>query len=107
MLEFTADGHPPGDSVRIEAGASLRVQGRAVSQYPLDRIEVIRNGVVVAVAKATGDRLSIAIDAALPVERSGWDALRASGPAHPDQPGGSLFGHTGAISLEVPGRPIE
>ena len=107
MLEFTAGGQGAGSTVRIEPGAGLRVQGRAASQYPLDRLEVVRNGRVVAAVKAGGDRLSVAIDETIPIERSGWVALRASGPNHPDQPDGSVFAHTGAVYVEVPGKPID
>jgi hypothetical protein len=109
MLEFTAGGREAGDTVQIAAGANqeLRVQGRARARVPLDRLEVIQDGRVVATATATGDRLTIAIDQSIPVERSGWVALRASGPNHPDQPDGTVFAHTGPVYIEVPGKPVD
>ncbi len=107
MLEFTADGHVPGETLQVGAGAGLRLCGRAISQYPLDHIEVIHNGKVVAEAKAAGNRLSVEVEHVVNVDRSGWVAVRASGPLHRDQPGGSVFGHTSAIYLEVPGRPVD
>lgn len=105
MLELDAEGLGPGETARVLPGGSLRVRARATSQYPLDRVELILDGRVVAEAKAVGDRLSVAIETVVHVERSGWIALRASGPPHPDQPDGSVFAHTGAIRIEVPGRP--
>jgi hypothetical protein len=58
-------------------------------------------------AKAAGDRLSAEIEQVVNVERSGWLALRASGPPHRDQPGGSVFGHTSPVYVEVAGRPVD
>jgi hypothetical protein len=78
-----------------------------ISQYPLDRAEIVRDGKVVAEARASGDRLSIELEHLVRFERSGWIALRASGPPHADQPGSSSFGHTSAIYVEVPGRPVD
>lgn len=107
MLEFSADGQGPGEALRIEAGVGVRIRARATSQFPLDRIEVVQDGKVVASARAVGDRLSVEIDQVVPFERSGWVALRALGPAHPDLPAASSFGHTGVIFVEVAGRPAD
>src|SRR5262249_5749349 len=97
MLEFTADGRAPGETIRVNAGAGLRIGGRASARYPLDRSECTHNGKAVAEARAAGDRLSAEIEQVVDVGRSGWLALRASGPPHPDQPGGSVFGHTSPV----------
>jgi hypothetical protein len=108
MLGFTADGHDPGATIQVGAGAGVRVRGRVTSQYPLDRIEVIHNGRVVVEAKASGDRLSAEVEHVVNFERSGWVAARASGPFHRDQPNnGSVFGHTSAVYVEVAGRPAD
>jgi hypothetical protein len=77
------------------------------SQFPLDRIEIVRDGKVIAAARAAGERLAAEIEQVVPFERSGWVAVRASGPPHRDQPGGSPFGHTGAVYVEVAGRPAD
>jgi hypothetical protein len=107
MLEFTAGGQGAGATIRIEPGAGLRVEALARAQSPLDRLDVVLNGRVVTTARAGGDRLSVAIDETIPIERSGWIALRASGPNHPDQPDGTVYAHTGPVYIEVPGKPID
>src|SRR5262249_40424996 len=107
MLEFTADGHAPGDSIRVGPGASVRVRGKARAQYPLDRIEAVLNGRGVAAAKATGDRLSVELEQLVAIERSGGLALRAYGTPPREQLGAPPFAHTSAVYLEVEGRPIE
>jgi hypothetical protein len=46
-------------------------------------------------------------DAEVPVTRSGWIAIRAAGPSHPESPTGNVFGHTSAVYSKVDGRPID
>jgi hypothetical protein len=107
MLEFSVDGKTMGDTLRCDGPTEVRAQGRVRSQYPLDRVEVIRNGEVVAAADVTGDGRDVAVDEKLTLNESGWIALRASGPPHPNQPGGSVFGHTSPIYIEAPGAPLD
>jgi hypothetical protein len=107
MLELSADGHTLGEIARVGPGTSLRVRGRVTSQFPLDRLELVRDGNVIAQSRASGDKRSIELEQLVAFERSGWVALRAWGPPHADGPGPSLFGHTSAIYIEVPGRPLD
>jgi Tol biopolymer transport system component len=107
MLELDAEGAGPGETARVLPGGRLRIHGRATSQYPLDRLELVHDGRVVAGTTAGGDRLSVEIETSVPVERCGWVALRVSGPPHPDQPDNSVFAHTGVVWIDVPGRPAD
>jgi hypothetical protein len=84
---------------------TLRVRGRVISQFPLEHLEVVYNGAVVATTRPEGDGLEVAIDQDVPVDRSGWIALRVAGPPHPDQATGAVYAHTSAIYIDVPGRP--
>jgi hypothetical protein len=106
MFEFDADGKSPSETIRLRPGESVRVRARASSQYPLDRLEVVVNGQVVASAEAGKGGTSIAIDRAIPVERTGWIAVRAAGPPHPDHPAPVLYGHTSPVYLDVLGKPV-
>src|SRR5262249_41904003 len=47
LLWFTVDGHEPGDVVR-PAGGAATARVRVISNVPLDHVEVIGNGRVVA-----------------------------------------------------------
>jgi len=107
MLELTADGHAIGDVVRAVRGSTLRIRGRATSQFPLDRLELIHQGRVIATVQAAGDRLSIDIEHDIPIARTGWVALRTTGPPPPEQSRGPMFAHTGAIYVEVEGEPAD
>jgi hypothetical protein len=105
MLEFTAGAREAGATVAV-TDDHLRVVGRARAQHPLDRLEVVQDGRVVATVSAVGDRQSITIDQVIAVERSGWVALRVSGPNHADQPDGSVYAHTSPVYVEVAGKPV-
>jgi hypothetical protein len=107
MFEFTVDGHTQGETLRVGPGASLRVRGHVTSQFPLNRVQIIHDGLFAGAGVAKGDGLSIEIEQLVTFERSGWVALRASGPQYPDGPGAALFGHTSPVYVEVPGRPID
>ena len=106
MLDFTVNGKLAGDVVAPDNKGNVRVRGRAVSQYPLNRVEIIYNGEVIANAELDDPSLEVEIDRSLPIPRSGWIALRAGGPNHADQPAGTVFSHTSAVYVEVPGKPI-
>jgi hypothetical protein len=107
MFELKADGHTPGQTLRASPGARLRARGKVTAQFPLDRLELVQNGKIVADAKAAGDRVSIELEQLVTFERSGWLALRASGPSHPDGPAAPLFGHTSPIYVDVPGQLLD
>jgi hypothetical protein len=80
MLFFTVNGKEPGDEIRLAKGpARVRVSARVHTQVPVEKVEVIVNGKVVASRDASG-RNEISLDEDIPVERSCWIALRAYGP---------------------------
>ncbi len=68
----------PGDTVTLGPGRhdlEARVWLRSI--VPLDRLEVVGNGAVVASVPLTGDRTSAEATVRLPVAGSGWLVLRA------------------------------
>ncbi len=104
MLELTLDKHEVGDVVRLTQGRKLTVRARAAAAFPLARVELIYNGQVVA--NGSLDNLAGTIDQELLLDRSGWLALRASGPGHPDSPLPMLYAHSNPIYVEVEGSPV-
>lgn len=106
MFTFLVDDQGPGGTIRLPASGRVRVRATATSQFPLHRLDVVVNGRVAATIEAGAGGRTIAIDRALEIGESGWIGARASGPRHPDHPGPSLFAHTGAVYLEVAGRPV-
>jgi hypothetical protein len=80
MLLFTVNGKEPGEEIRLtKAAARVRVAARVRTQVPVEKIEVVANGQVVASRDASG-RNEIQLDEEIRLERSSWIALRAYGP---------------------------
>ena len=80
MLFMTVNGKEPGDEIRLtENAARVQVSARVRTQVPVEKIEVVANGQVVASRDASG-RNEIALDEEIVLERSSWIALRAYGP---------------------------
>ena len=59
-----------------------------------------------ATVEAGKGETSVSIDRDVAVAESGWLAVRAGGPPHPDHPGPTLYGHTSPVYLDVPGKPV-
>jgi hypothetical protein len=103
MLEFSANGKGLGEVLDLPAAADVKVRGAASSQFPLDRVEVLYNGRVIASVKPTGSATEL--NPTVRIDRSGWLALRASGPAVADVQGEVLYAHTSPVYVVVAGRP--
>lgn len=107
MLELTVNGRNVGETVRLGAAGTVGVKGKAVSQFPLSRVEVVHNGRVVAKAKLSANRKTGLIDVRVKVPTSGWIAVRASGPNHIDAPTPGLYAHTSPVYVDVADKPID
>jgi TolB protein len=86
LLGFTLNGRDPGTELSLHpreqevvAVVSLR------SNVPVDHLEIVRNGVIIATVPLSGDRTSATARIKLPVRGSGWYLLRArgDGPVYP------------------------
>jgi len=105
MLQIAIESQGPGGVVRLTAARDVDIVAEASSQFPLQKVEVVFNGKVVADGTLTADRLSARIETQVKVPRSGWISLRAQGSSHPDHTGGLLEAHTSPVYIEVAGRP--
>ncbi|MEX2580744.1 MAG: CehA/McbA family metallohydrolase [Verrucomicrobiales bacterium] len=104
MLRFLVDGHGMGESVSLSGPGTVTIEAKAESPVPLDRVEIVQNGSVVRTIELAGDGRSARFAGELEVSHSGWLALRAHGPPHPDivrEP----TAHTNPVRVEVPGAP--
>ena len=79
-----AKGKGPGGEIRLPAGGgTLRARATLASIVPVDHLEIIGDGKVVADLPLTGDRRAAMVDRAIPVR--GRAALNGTRP--PQQPG--------------------
>lgn len=106
MLSLQVNGQQIGDEIQARPGDNLRIEAEAGSHVPMDRIELIVNGAVVATADATDGGRHAALSHQMTVAESCWIALRAQGPGHPLVLDAALFAHTSPIYVAVPGAPI-
>jgi TolB protein len=77
LLEFTLGGREIGDEIRLPAGGRLTARVGLRSSVPIDHLEVVGNGGVVATIPLRGDRTAASDTVTIPVMRSGWYVLRA------------------------------
>lgn len=114
LLFLTVDGEGPGSvirspaaTVRPESDLSLKphvAKLRAVSRYPLGRVQIIANGKVLAERQTDERELTLECD--IPANESQWVVARCSRNDqwnaiwHPD------VAHTSAIYLLHQGRPV-
>jgi hypothetical protein len=108
LLEFTLGGREIGDEIRLPAGGGrLTARVRLRSSVPVDHLEVIGNGRVVATVPLTGDHTAASDTVSIPVTRSGWYVLRAwSDHAEPPVLDLYPFGSTSPIYVRVGRQPV-
>jgi TolB protein len=106
LVTVTVDGREPGDEVSLGAQRSVTVHVRLLSTVPVDHLDVIANGAVAASLPLRGPRLSADTTFALPIARSGWVLVRASGDG-PVEPVLDLypFASTSPVYVTVGGKP--
>ena len=78
LLSFTLNGHEPGAELRLAAGVHpLLARVSLRSNTPVERLEIVANGVVLAPIPLSADGRSADASVPLPVTRSAWLTLRA------------------------------
>ena len=101
MLEMTAAGLLPGDTLRLDSPGSVRINARAWSQHQLDGLEVIVNGRVLQSVKPGANPRELILEDSVPINQSGWLAVRCSAQ------GTNLFAHMNPVYIEVRDRPCD
>ena len=117
LLEFHVARKTIGQTVALDAPGPVQVKGRAYGRIDFGRIELVRNGQVIAKAtsRSVGRHFEAEMSLSIPQSGPGWLALRTPPPPVKDDPevqqpvpknelGRDLFAHTSAISVEIGGR---
>ena len=98
----------PGDELELPAGRhALEARVSLRSIVPIDRLEIVRNGEVVATLPLAGERTSADATVSLPAFGSGWYVARA----HSDRSRHPVldfypFGTTSPVYVSVGGAPV-
>jgi hypothetical protein len=107
MLRFAVNDQEAGATVNLAGPGAVQVRGEATWQFPLERLEVLVNGVVLETEEAAPDSAErLCFDRDVMIDRGGWIALRVRGKPGPDQQGNEAFAHTSAVYVDVAGRPV-
>jgi hypothetical protein len=86
LLGFTLNGKELGDELELPSGGgTLTARVSLRSTVPVDHLEIVGNGKVVAEIPLRGERTAASVSLKIPVQGSGWYLLRAKGnhPAYP------------------------
>jgi TolB protein len=108
LLLFTLQGKSPGDEIRLpEGGGRLLARATLASIAPIDHLEIVGNGKVVAELPLAGERRSADLARDLQVKESGWYLLRAYAERS-EHPVLDIypFGTTSPIYVAVGGEPV-
>jgi len=82
LLTLTVDGVSPGGEVTLgRGGRTLAVEARALCAHPLEALEIVHDGAVVAREESHGAR-EVEVKASVAATRTGWIAARCVSPLH-------------------------
>ena len=108
LVQLAINGEIAGAEVRLPAeGGSVELAARMDSAFPVERLELIRNGEVLEEIPLREGGRSGAVRKRITVSQSGWYTLRATtdGPVPPVDDV-RLHGETGAIFVYCGDKPI-
>ena len=96
ILRLAVAGHGPGDDVLAPRRASLPVTVEWSGAQPVDRVEIVRDGEVVAASDDVSGSASGTFSATVPVAGARWIAARAWGRRRTSY-GHALWAHTSPV----------
>ena len=105
LLTFEVNGRGVGEEIRFNPGAAYRAALRAdvMSRTPIERVEFVQNGRVIASADAAGAR-RFRLEKEVRVNASSWFAARVYGPGAPGLTT-TAMAHSSAVYVTAAGRP--
>ena len=104
-LELTADGYPPGHvlDLRTRQPKQIGVEVRWQAHRPVECVEIIMNGSVVAGEHTASGSKEGKVSATLAAPYDGWIAARCAGQSR-DSYGHAQWAHTSPIYLQAGSR---
>jgi hypothetical protein len=108
LLLFHVDGHPPGAEIELgRGGGTVEVYAEAKSFMPLQRLEVVWNGTVVASREMHSGPREMALKERVKVAGPGWLAARCTSPIGPTTDWVfRIEAHTSPVYMRVPGEEV-
>ena len=108
VLTFSIDEHEAGDEIALAPGDhALKAKIGLRTIVPIEKLEVVSNGAVVATIPITSGGTRADAEISLPVSRSAWYTLRAWSPTAAEPVLDIYpFATTSPIYVTVGGRPV-
>ena len=110
IIGLNVEGAEIGDVFQVSGPGEIQISALAESVIPINTLEIICNGRVVASAKSTEGQRRLEINEKLKVDSHSWVAARAGGPSyfgdlnHMDVWNRGVFAHTSPIYIECGGK---
>ena len=96
LMNMCVEGKQIGDTIRLPAGGGrLQVDAVAESAWNVGRIEIVRNGKVVASESSRKGARKLRVSAKVPLTGSGWVAARCDGVGR--TPSAYMAAHTSPV----------
>jgi Tol biopolymer transport system component len=77
LIQFAVDSAAPGDTLDVSTPGRLRYRATLRANFPVDHLEVVWNGQVMASLAIGANRRAADVSGEIPVTKSGWILLRA------------------------------
>ena len=108
LLNFSADGHAPGEEIVIgPGGATIELQVEVRSFVPFHRVEFVWNGKVMAAHEDSAGRRDFILTEKIQVDTPGWIAARCASRLGPTTSWGlGIQAHTSPVYFKVPGQEL-
>jgi hypothetical protein len=93
FLFCEVEGEGPGESLSVKAGQTMKIKATVSSQLPVDRLEIVANGVLIAETSLAKGEMHKVLEAEFTPEGSVWIAARSYQFNLQDTRGGVSFAH--------------
>ena len=99
LLHFSVNEKGPGEEIHWQSGSlELKVRAEATSHVPMERMDLVVNGRVMASQKAEREGTLIRMRESLTIADSSWVAVRVRGKAHKLLPNDkALYAHSSPL----------
>lgn len=106
LLEFTVDGKQIGDTLQLSEAEERPVAARATGRVNFGRLELIRNGEVVATAEAVpvNGHYEAVLKTTILLNEPGWLAIRTALDAPKNAFDRTVFSHTSPVYVDFNGQ---
>ena len=107
MLKFTVNGKLAGTELALKKGDTIQIEASAQSAMPMEALEIVMNGEVVADKKVTPEDRVAELSKEISVNEGAWVGARVRGPFNRYLVNDTyLYAHTSPVYITVEGKRV-